>query len=269
MGFASMRQAAIECSGGELIMSIDDDCTAAEGAIRHMVERFASDRTIGIVGGHIINIGFSRGGAFKGRGRIVVNGAYEQVCSIEDAEVFGSANMSIRREAFDVVGGYDLFFSGGMEEADLTLSIRSKGYRVVYDPGVRIKHFHSPSKFRSRWRNLDVMRLYLFFKHRMPGSLKEWGQFLGREFALAVRDSATILRQARSGEQAAHDAETGDRLDLARVVKRNASSLVHLVSGHSKMVLARLAIPYLIIRACAAHKALDAREPAAKDAGAV
>ncbi len=90
---------------------------------------------------------------FKGRGRIGINGQYETVKDLRDAEVFGSANMSIRRKAFDKAGGYDFFFSEAIEEADLTLRVKKKGYKVVYEPSVKITHFHSATRFRYKRRN--------------------------------------------------------------------------------------------------------------------
>jgi GT2 family glycosyltransferase len=232
-GFAEMRRQAVGMARGEFIMSIDDDCVAGAGAISHIVERFRSDDAIGIVGGNIENVGFSGAERFKGRGRIGINGRYETVEDSSQAEIFGSANKSIRRSAYRRVGGYDPFFSSGMEEADLALSVRAKGYRVVYEPLVRITHQHHPGRFRGRWENLNVMRLYLFFKHFMPQNGGEWLAFLRREWGLFL-DDLSRLSVARRVEAGA-----GGRL--------YASALVAL--DLLKIILARLAIPYLVLRA--------------------
>jgi GT2 family glycosyltransferase len=238
-GFAEMRREAVSWARGELIVSIDDDCVAEAGAVSHIVERFRSDETIGIVGGHIENVGFSGADRFKGRGRIGINGRYETVEDPAEAQVFGSANKSIRRTAYEQVGGYDPFFSSGMEEADLALSVSRAGYSVVYDPRIRITHYHTPSRFRRRWENLNVMRLYLYFKHFMPDGIGSWLRFLRRECALFLADLSRlgIRRRVESG--------AGGYLRAAALV---ALDLL-------KILLARLLIPYLALRAKKASRA--------------
>ena len=136
-GFAEMRQIAIDNSEGEIIMSIDDDCVAEKDAILHITRRFMPDDRIGIVGGDITNVGFRGNEKFKGRGKITINGKYEVVENPNEADAFGSANMSIRKKAFDDVDGYDLFFSGGLEEVDLALSIKRRGCLLYTSPSPR------------------------------------------------------------------------------------------------------------------------------------
>lgn len=246
-GFAEMRQIAVDNSDGEIIMSIDDDCAAGKDAISQAVRCFTSNQSIGIVGGNITNVGFEGNDVFKGRGKIGVNGKYEVVRDPRNAQVFGSANMSIRRKAFDEVGGYDLFFSGGFEEADLTLSIKRKGYEAVYEPGVRITHFYSTSRFRSRWRNMDVYRLYLFFKHFMPKSVVEWIRFSVTEWQMLVADVGRLvfgtITRFRKRRVEDHAGGNGDR--ALRYVRAGCRVLIEL----SKVVVARIMIPYLMYKA--------------------
>lgn len=250
-GFAEMRQIAVDNSDGDIIMSIDDDCVAGKDAISQVVRCFTSNQRIGIVGGNITNIGFKGDDVFKGRGRIGTNGKYQVVQDPAKAEVFGSANMSVRRKAFEEVGGYDLFFSGGFEEADLTLRIKRKGYEVVYEPEVRISHFHSPSRFRSRWRNMDVYRLYLFFKHFMPKGIEEWIRFSASEWQMLTADVDRVVAKPmtrfckRRVED--HAASGGDR--SVGYLRAGCRVLIEL----SKVTIARMMIPCLIYKAYSAR----------------
>jgi GT2 family glycosyltransferase len=232
-GFAAMRNEAVGLARGEFIVSIDDDCVLGEGAISRIVERFRADDSIGIVGGNIENVGFSGADRFKGRGRIGINGRYETVEDPAEAEVFGSANKSIRRAAYEQAGGYDPFFSSGMEEADLALGVRRAGFSVVHEPGVRVTHRHHPSRFRGRWENLNAMRLYLFFKHFMPAGAAGWLRFVRREGRLFL-DDLSKLSVAR-------------RVEAGAGGHAYAAALVAL--DFVKITLARLAIPYLALRA--------------------
>jgi len=227
-GFAALRQRSYDHASGEFVVSIDDDCEADEHMVERVVERFRSEPDVGMIGGRLDNVGFSGDERFKGRGRLGVNGRYEPVEDPAEAELFGSANQSVRRRAFDEAGGYDPYFTDGMEEADLALSLRAAGWRVVYDPDVHVRHHHVPQRFRSRWRNLHRMRLYLYFKHCRPRGVG-WFRFLGDELGLLGRELAALWpgRPRRGALRAA----------------------VWLVIETAKIVLTRLMIPWIGLQA--------------------
>ena len=190
-GFAALRQRSYDHARGEIVVSIDDDCEAATDLVERVVARFQAQPDLGLLGGRLENIGFEGADRFKGRGRIGLNGRYETVEDPADAEVFGSANQSVRRTAFDAVGGYDPYFRDGMEEADLALALRSGGWKIGYDSTVRVKHFHQRQRFRSRWRNLHRMRLYLYFKYLRPRGTG-WFRFAIDELRLLAQELAGL-----------------------------------------------------------------------------
>ncbi len=247
MGFARLRQQAASHAEGEIMMSIDDDCIAAGDAISRIADRFATDDSIGIVGGNIKNFGFQGNSQNKGRGRITANGLYRLIEDPSQADVFGSANMSIRKKAFDEAGGYDPFFEGGLEESDLTLSIRSLGYRVVYDEMVRIDHYHTAVKHRVANRNMDTLRLYLFFKHRLPRGPSAWAAFCRDELGILsnqVKDiRAQYLRRKRAPDEPSPAAKAGPAKN------RYLDLFIKALAAGSKLALPRLSIPYLIWKA--------------------
>ncbi len=234
-GFAALRQRSYDHASGEFVVSIDDDCEAAEDMLEAVVRRFESDPRVGMIGGQIENIGFEGADRFKGRGRLGVNGRYEAVEDPRRAEVFGSANQSVRRRAFDQVGGYDPYFSDGMEEADLALSLRSAGWKIVHDPAVRVRHYHQPERFRGRWRNLHRMRLYLFLKHRRPRG-RAWLRFALDESNLFARELAALWPGRPAGRSGA---------PFKRIFRPLAWFGIELW----KLFFARLSIPWICWRA--------------------
>ncbi len=234
-GFAALRQRGYEHAQGEFVVSIDDDCEAAEDLIERVVERFTAEPDVGMIGGRLENVGFTGTERFKGRGRLGVNGRYEPVEDPAHAEVFGSANQSVRRRAFEDVGGYDPYFSDGMEEADLALSLRAAGWRIVYDPTVRVRHIHQPQRFRNRWRNLHRMRLYLYFKHRRPRGMG-WLRFAVDEVGLVWRE-LTALWPGRPSNR------------VGGFPKRLLRLWVWLAIELWKLLATRLAIPWIALGA--------------------
>jgi GT2 family glycosyltransferase len=264
-GFAELRQQAVEQTEGEIIMSIDDDCVADKEAIAHIVSRFAEDPRIGIIGGQLTNVGFEGQRQFKGRGRLGPNGTFEQVEDHNQAEVFGSANMSIRRAAFEAAGGYDLFFAGGLEEADLTLRIRHKGYAVVYEPAVKIIHCHTPVRFKGNIkRNPVVARLYLFFKHFMPANLGEWAQFSITEMNLLTREIYNFTLKGLFKSETLSVIDTPSKVENRNSSFKRKSKTRRIIQSIGRKLrkltvalLARMAIPVLIWKAYHVRKHLD------------
>jgi len=234
-GFAALRQRGYDHADGEFIVSIDDDCEAAEDMLEHVVRRFQSEPDVGMIGGQLENVGFEGVERFKGRGRLGLNGRYEPVEDPSVAEVFGSANQSVRRRAFDAVGGYDPYFSDGMEEADLALSLRAAGWRIVHDPAVRVKHFHQPQRFRNRWRNLHRMRLYLVLKHRRPHGTG-WFRFAADELKLFLGELGGLWT-ARP------------RSTAGGAFKRLMRPGVWFLAELWKLISARVTIPWICWRA--------------------
>ena len=244
-GFAALRQRSYEHAEGEFVVSIDDDCEAATDMLEHVVRRFQSEPEVGMIGGQIENIGFAGAERFKGRGRLGINGRYEPVEDPATAELFGSANQSVRRCAFDAIGGFDPYFRDGMEEADLALSLRAAGWKIVHEPAVRVKHFHQPQRFTDRWRNLHRMRLYLYLKHRRPRG-GAWLRFAGDELRLLAMELAGLW-PARPG------AASGG--PVKRVIRPWAWLGIELW----KLISARVMIPWICWRASRRRAAEVAR----------
>ena len=227
-GFGALRREAFEAAEGELLMSIDDDCIAADDAIERIVAAFRAHPEAGIVGGNLDNVGFEGADRMKGRGKFGTNLRYLPVEDPNEADLFGSANQTIRREAYEAAGGYDPFLVDGLEEADLALGIAAAGYTTHYAADVKIEHHHSPSRFRNRWQNLERMRLYLWFKHRGGPT----PAFLAREVALWCGDLGRELRSIPKRQRA---------FGHALPFRATAAALF----GMLKATLARLQMPSL------------------------
>ncbi|MCS7231654.1 MAG: glycosyltransferase [Elusimicrobiota bacterium] len=182
-----LRQYGIEQAKGRYVIMIDDDCVLDPKYIELVVKRFEEDENIAIIGGNLINIGFDKGSLNKGKGKIGINCKYETVTKINLAEVFGSACMSIRKEVFEEVGGYDLYCDF-MEEVDLTLKVKNRGYKICFEPNAIIKHYKSEIYYRPLFNSPNKIRLYLFFKYFTPKTIKEWFSFFYNEFYLLGYD---------------------------------------------------------------------------------
>ena len=199
-GFAVSRQRGVDAAKGEIIAMCDDDCVPRNDWLRQLVNRLCSNEIIGLVGGRVINIGFPENKRFKGRGRIGKNGVLAFVEDPQQADYFGSANMAFKRCAFEMVGGYDPFFQGGLEEADLALNMRKFGFRVEYEPNAVVEHFYTGISFKGNHTfqgySQDAARLYLYLKYFQPTSPWGWCSFLAYEAWLLGK---ALWRTLRNG----------------------------------------------------------------------
>lgn len=236
-GIAGCRQLGAEAARGEIVAMCDDDCVPAADWLTRLSAALA-DPAVGLVGGEVINHGFSPAQQRKGRTRSVgPNGRLAWADDPATAEFFGNANLGFRRSAFLAVGGYDTFFHTGAE-IDLALTFREHGYRVIYEPKAVVDHYFTGVSYK-RNRLLygsQLMRLYRHLKHDPPRSPGAWARFWKDELALLGVD---LGRTARSMASAAWRRD-GRRLAAAAV------DLFNVISS-------RAAVPWLARRARAAR----------------
>ncbi|GAI56506.1 unnamed protein product, partial [marine sediment metagenome] len=163
-GFAIFRQYACQKAKGEIITLLDDDCQVQKDFLKQIKTGFNKDPKIGILGGKVTNIGFPGKSKYKGRGIIDKFGRYQVVKNHYQAKIFASFNMSFKKRVFKKIRGYDPFFKNGLEEADLCLKIKKAGYKIVYNPKVKIKHIlsgHNEVKV-GFFNNYRKERFYLY-----------------------------------------------------------------------------------------------------------
>src|SRR6185437_4942742 len=62
-------------------------------------------------------------------------------------DIAPGGNMSVLREIFQKIGGFDIQFDGTgyFAETDACLRIKALGYKLQFDPEARIKHLQAPA----------------------------------------------------------------------------------------------------------------------------
>ncbi len=127
-GAASARNKGIELSKGGLAAFIDADCIAHDKWLENLVAGFKNDNIAG-VGGKILN--------------------FENKCMNKD-NIYGVANLSpftglgnaiYRKSVLEEIGYLDERLTVS-EDADLSLRVFLKGYRIEYAPEAIVDHKH-------------------------------------------------------------------------------------------------------------------------------
>jgi glycosyltransferase involved in cell wall biosynthesis len=172
------RNAGIRAAEADLVALVDDDVEAPPGWLRALVEGAARHPDADAFGGPI---------------RARLEGPAPRACGREDApitsldlgpedreaELVWSANMALRRTAFDRVGPFDQRFSTGGDEEEWLRRLRAGGGRVVYLAGAGLDHRRAGddarlrSLMRSAYRRGRNMRAYDVAREREPGAAAE------------------------------------------------------------------------------------------------
>jgi GT2 family glycosyltransferase len=181
-GYGYSVNRGISEAGGDVVLLLNDDARPMPDLLAKADVLLASDATIGCIGCRAIEQGFVRAGEGIGRiasgGEIVANFDVDCGAPIEVEHVYGFC-YAFTREAIRRAGLNDRvllaqpYSSGNRIETDHCLTIRARGLRVIYHPGMVAVHLAKPrpdmSEVSLRWhRNAIRNTIYLFLKHFGP-----------------------------------------------------------------------------------------------------
>lgn len=190
-GPAEKRTRAIHDAHGEIIIFIDDDAYPEKDFLEHLEEDFR-DQNITAVGGPAITpkddsfwqkisgvvfLSFLSGGSPE---------RYVPVGKKRLVDDWPSVNLSMRKDAFAALGGFDCEFWPG-EDTKLCLDIikKIKG-KILYDPALIVYHHRR----EGLWRHVKQVSGYGlhrgFFAKKYPETSFRWKYFVPTFFFLFV-----------------------------------------------------------------------------------
>lgn len=124
-------------------------------------------------------------------GRILKSGAFTPgsnykdclaLSGLPDVDYLEASHMCFRRFLLEALGGFDYIYEGTSEwsEPDFSFKVRSKGYRLVFNPGAVTHHYISQGGvFKARTNSYERSRNFIFFYMRWikPDSLEKIFRF--------------------------------------------------------------------------------------------
>jgi len=166
VGLSGSRNTGVAASHGRIVAFLDDDAVADSDWLERIVAAY--DQNVALAVGGAITAVWESGQPdwFPDEFAWVVGCSYRglpSVCSPVRNAI--GANMSVRREAFDAVGGFHTGVGrtsaslAGCEETELCVRIGKhwSGPAVLYDPAIRVRHHVTPA--RAQW-NYFLSRCY-------------------------------------------------------------------------------------------------------------
>jgi GT2 family glycosyltransferase len=148
---------------GEVLLFIDDDCEAAHGCLKNILE-FLKDPAIGVVTGKVVG----KSNRFFAK-CIDLNFYLQQGTKKCQLDRFSSAVFGIRKKVFDQVGGFDEHIVV-REDIDFARRLIIAGYKILYSPDVVVIHDHKRDSFAKllnyQYKSGLLSGLAVPFKHK-------------------------------------------------------------------------------------------------------
>jgi GT2 family glycosyltransferase len=173
----AMNQAIKRIKGG-IVCFIDDDGEAEKDWIKRIVKWY-EDPAIGGVGGFVYQ--HSEGKIDTGKSDVVgmvtwygkvVGLHHYEIPEVKETMFFKGCNMSFRRSCLpysDENLKYEQFY----DEVDVGLTVLEKGYKLIFDPQIKVTHYDSQQFYIAKRRELKRRRvwshnynyIYVMLKH--------------------------------------------------------------------------------------------------------
>jgi len=158
--FASSSNIGAYYAKGDYFLFLNNDTVPDAGFLQQFLTTYTrpdlqDNGPVGIVGPKLVfldnpSLIQCAAHAFYPSGMAYEYGAKQPADAIEFNQlmqvnsVMGAA-LFISRRLFEEVGGFFEGYRNGWEDVDLCLQIREKGYKIIYDPKIVIKHVHRGS----------------------------------------------------------------------------------------------------------------------------
>ncbi|HPB69099.1 MAG TPA: glycosyltransferase [Candidatus Omnitrophota bacterium] len=191
------KNIGIKIAKGDILAFIDDDSLVQKGWLEACVNSYSSPETGG-VGGFIIE---KKEENIKPKekdyvARVTFNGTRIGSFNFDKGETIAvehlrGCNMSFRREAVDKISGFDINYIGSnvLEETDFCVRIRKAGYKILYNPQMRVIHT-AGARYLVQRTVFDYKRQYYITRNATYFMLKNYNIF--RAFAYIMTNNTSI-----------------------------------------------------------------------------
>jgi GT2 family glycosyltransferase len=160
----------------QYILSIDDDVILPPELLKESLPIFAEDNWIGIIGPRTV---YDDTPSETAHGAGFINwwlGHYSTKDTREPVEcdyVIGCC-MLIRKSVIDEFGGFDHDYYTSHGEVDLCLKAKKKGYKIIFQPGVSVRHRVEKGGTKTPERVYYVFRNKLFVIKKNAPLPQKW-----------------------------------------------------------------------------------------------
>lgn len=147
---AAARNLGAKHAQGELLLFIDSDCIAARDLIEQTLKHHQQGVMVACGG-----VAFETKPYWNLCDNLVALTPFLAFQPAGNLPYLPSLNLSIRRELFWEVGGFDEHFPGAAgEDTDLSFKLRKRGYKLAFLPTAQVLHRHNRIGMNAVWHHL-------------------------------------------------------------------------------------------------------------------
>lgn len=153
-GFGDANNKGVDVATGNIMFFLNPDTILIEPIFQHVVDRM-QDSTIGILGFKLLTKDLRKNSSFGwiDRDGLVNNQLlklYKKINYFNDKKMYiEGANMIIRKDVFELAGGFDSNLFMYFEEQDLSKRVLGLGYRNVFDSSRSLIHLQGGSSSKA------------------------------------------------------------------------------------------------------------------------
>lgn len=262
VGFAAANNRAAEIANNEILVFVNPDTSVHPDWLYHLLQPF-KDPGVGLTTSKILLMSNAEkintcGNKIHISGLTLCRGmgqSKELYPVMDEVDAISGASFAMRREVFEMLGGFDEDFFLYMEETDLSLRARLAGWKCLYVPQSVILHDYNlrfgPNKVfyqeRNRYlmllKNLKWRSLLVLLPAILLAEVVTWGfVLLGdrdhwknkfRAYLWIAANWKTVIRKHKATQQLrkVSDRElltsTGVRLDFGQVAGGGIAYVAH------------------------------------------
>lgn len=196
--YSKINNFGFQYAKGDYVICLNNDITVITPSWIEEMLGYCQRPGTGIVGvrlyfpddtiqhaGIIVGMGGCAGSLFVGMNR-KRTGYMHKAALVQDLSAVTAACMMVKREAFEVAGGFEESLAVAFNDVDFCLKVRRAGYLVVYNPYAELYHYESktrgledsPEKQRRFQSEIEYMRCHWL------DILKRGDPYYNRNFSL-------------------------------------------------------------------------------------
>jgi len=173
LGFAHANNQGAKIASGKYLFFLNSDTIIENNILPIIAASFAQDESIGIVAPSLLNPDGTRQAKAYGPLPTIKYLLYKNLLFKKDNDfpkeidwVSGAA-LVIRRNVFNLIGGWDESFFLYLEDVDLCWMVKKGGYKIILDESIGLIHLQGSSLKKSGVKRAYYFTSqdYLFQKH--------------------------------------------------------------------------------------------------------
>jgi len=183
LGPGIARNNGVKHSKGNIIVFMDDDCTAPKSWLSNIAQNFSKDRHLSILGGPVI-LKFDKTSPFNKlndyffKKKKKLKSRYYSNCIFLPFNTLITANFAIRKTHFNKLRGFEKKYSYLADDVSIFYKALSQKNKILFNKNIYVFHLYSENFMKLliekcyRYGKVDVITYNDFFKNHLTLEIK-------------------------------------------------------------------------------------------------